>query len=341
MADEKDETHIDNLLSLFGAKDENAPPPAPVGSGTTAAMQGGFHEVPPSHAAEAAIAGAGAAAGALARYKGVDASNLFKPGEGVFAPSSKAVENANARLRQITGDLTANIYDLSPAQIEKFIQESSSKMPATGEVPLTRIPHGGEGTASYAMKFGATPNEAANVPSMSSMQQSNIPAQTQAWNKINQIAPGHAQFQESPLILGPEGQQAKAAQLTQEQAAARQAAENALRQKLGSIGDTTQQAKRAGLMSGIGKIAAGTLGGGLTALQAYEMAKNALQDKMPTWEEYASLAGGPAMTFGGKYLGPLGAAAQLPYLIKKFQEENPNGVNPGQYLPPSMSGRKP
>jgi len=82
--------------------------------------------------------------------------------------------------------------------------------PSAVPAQLTPQPRGGEGTASYAMKFGATPEEAARVASMSNMQQQNIPAQAQAWQKINQIAPGFQQVSESPILLGPEGQKSVA-----------------------------------------------------------------------------------------------------------------------------------
>lgn len=89
-------------------------------------------------------------------------------------------------------------------------------------------------------------------------------------------------------------------------------------------------------------IGAGAVGGGLTALQAYDMAKRAGEGQSPEWDEYLSLLGGPAMMTAGKFLGPLGMIAQLPLAYRKFLEQNPGGVpNPGQYLPESMQSRKP
>jgi len=85
--------------------------------------------------------------------------------------------------------------------------------PSSVPTQLTPQPRGGEGTASYAMKFGATPEEAARVASMSTMQQQNIPAQAQAWQKINRIEPGFQQVSESPLLLGSEGQKVVAERL--------------------------------------------------------------------------------------------------------------------------------
>jgi hypothetical protein len=71
---------------------------------------------------------------------------------------------------------------------------------------LTPASRGGEGASNYALKFGATEEEARRVPSMSVMQQQNIPAQQEAWNKIPKIAPTFEAVKESPLILGTEGQ---------------------------------------------------------------------------------------------------------------------------------------
>jgi hypothetical protein len=85
------------------------------------------------------------------------------------------------------------------------------------------------------------------------------------------------------------------------------------------------------------QIGQGALGGMATLWQAYQMMKEKARGIAPTWEEYLSLAGGPAMTYGGKLLGPAGTVAQLPYAYKKFMEENPSGqADLGQYLPESM-----
>lgn len=104
----------------------------------------------------------------------------------------------------------------------------------------------------------------------------------------------------------------------------------------------TKAANRARMAQKGINIGAGAVGGGLTALQAYDMAKRAGEGQSPEWDEYLSLLGGPAMMTAGKLLGPLGMIAQLPLAYRKFLEQNPGGVpNPGQYLPESMQSRKP
>jgi hypothetical protein len=87
---------------------------------------------------------------------------------------------------------------------EEYMAKQGLKMP----IGLNPQPQGGTATANYAMKFGATPEEANRLPSMSTVQQQQIPAQAQSWEKINRVAPGFNQFAESPLLLGPEGQKA-------------------------------------------------------------------------------------------------------------------------------------
>ena len=87
---------------------------------------------------------------------------------------------------------------------------------------LTLAPRGGEASTNYALKFGATDEEARRVPSMSAMQQQNIPAQKEAWSKIPQIAPTFEAIKESPLILGTEGQQAVRERLANEARAEQQ-----------------------------------------------------------------------------------------------------------------------
>jgi hypothetical protein len=104
------------------------------------------------------------------------------------------------------------------------------------------------------------------------------------------------------------------------------------------LGDTLETAANRARMAQRGvQIGQGALGGMATLWQAYQMMKEKARGIAPTWEEYLSLAGGPAMTYGGKFLGPVGTVAQLPYAYKKFMEENPSGqVDLGQYLPESM-----
>ena len=60
----------------------------------------------------------------------------------------------------------------------------------------------------------------------------------------------------------------------------------------------------------------GGVGGGLTALQAYGMADDMSQGRTPGWQDWLSLIGGPAAAFGGKLLGPLGMAAQIPLTLR-------------------------
>jgi hypothetical protein len=85
---------------------------------------------------------------------------------------------------------------------------------------LTEKPIGGSGTASYAEKFGATPEEASRVPSMSVMQKQNIPSIASSMERINALEPNVRLTAESPLLLTPEAQkiveERKLAQLQQE-----------------------------------------------------------------------------------------------------------------------------
>ena len=60
----------------------------------------------------------------------------------------------------------------------------------------------------------------------------------------------------------------------------------------------------------------GGVGSGLTALQAYGMSEDMSRGRTPEWQDVASLIGGPAAAFGGKLLGPLGMAAQIPLTLR-------------------------
>ena len=97
---------------------------------------------------------------------------------------------------------------------------TSPRLPTAPE--LTPTSRGGEAATNYALKFGATEEEARRVPSMSAMQQENIPAQKDAWSKIPKIAPTFEAVKESPLLLGTEGQKAVRERLANEARAEQQ-----------------------------------------------------------------------------------------------------------------------
>ena len=99
----------------------------------------------------------------------------------------------------------------------------TNRAPALPNAPqLTPTSRGGEAATNYALKFGATEEEARRVPSMSAMQQENIPAQKEAWSKIPKIAPTFEAVKESPLLLGTEGQKAVRERLANEARAEQQ-----------------------------------------------------------------------------------------------------------------------
>jgi hypothetical protein len=91
-------------------------------------------------------------------------------------------------------------------------------LPAPSNVVPNLTPHpiGGEGTYNYSTKFGATPQEALRVPSMSAMQQENIPKQAQSFQTIQRLEPDFQATKESPLLLGQEGRKATAERIYNE-----------------------------------------------------------------------------------------------------------------------------
>jgi len=79
--------------------------------------------------------------------------------------------------------------------------------------------------------------------------------------------------------------------------------------------------------------ALGFMGGAITAEQAYHMAMDYLKNKVtPDWTQLTSLAGGPLVTFGGRRLGPLGLAMQIPYAVK-HREDIARGMTMGDIAP--------
>jgi hypothetical protein len=105
--------------------------------------------------------------------------------------------------------LNEHIYakTLTPdAMFNQFKKEQETNVPkieSTPEVPLAKSPLGGLGTKKYAIEFGATPEEAQNVPSMSKMQKENIPRQASAFDVLAKEFPGMAvsQYENYPFLL--------------------------------------------------------------------------------------------------------------------------------------------
>jgi len=159
MADEKDETHIDNLLSLLGAKNEeqkskesveaDLSPKAGTGGGGAHANQGDptAITVPPDYSVPGYGALAGSLAGAGARLSGVEApSNPFakafnlpeklpevppvqenpvldkfdKQINELKAKQLAAEAAVDAHLRQVTGDPKIKASAYTPEQIERL-----------------------------------------------------------------------------------------------------------------------------------------------------------------------------------------------------------------------------
>jgi hypothetical protein len=76
----------------------------------------------------------------------------------------------------------------------KYLEEQQVGKPPgislSPDVELKRAPIGGLGTYEYSIKSGATPAEAMDVPSMSSMQKQNIPTQNRAVEAVGKMFPG-------------------------------------------------------------------------------------------------------------------------------------------------------
>lgn len=86
------------------------------------------------------------------------------------------------------------------------------------------------------------------------------------------------------------------------------------------LSDMSKNIERANIASraaqrGIAAVRGG-VGSGLTALQGYGMANDLSEGRTPGWQDWLSLVGGPAASFGGKLLGPLGMAAQVPLTLR-------------------------
>ena len=114
----------------------------------------------------------------------------------------RKIENdlANAREQHLASQTLEPEHFMSTQQPIEELQKPAS-------TTLTEKPIGGSGTAAYAEKFGATPEEASRVPSMSVMQKENIPNIANSMSRVTALEPNVKLTTESPLLLTPEAQE--------------------------------------------------------------------------------------------------------------------------------------
>ena len=260
----------------------------------------------------AIAAGTGAAAGAYMRHKGAETSNLLKSGQNVYQPSDKSVEAINQKLRQVTGDPTIDVRGMTPQQIERILQGGEGS--THGTTGAQRM-YGFQGEQQRKSRYQK------EIESLVSSLHPNAP------DPIAQAG------QLVPLKSGIQVPVDTAQQVSSQQ----------YKNTDKAIQDANKELKMAGIKSGAAKVGMGTAGGALTGLQAYGMAT---QDQPADLTQYLSLLGNLGITFGGKILGPLGAAAQIPYAVKHREDlmrgMTMNDINPtGMPLGTVGSGESP
>lgn len=96
----------------------------------------------------------------------------------------------------------------------QYLKDQASQTPRiespTSEVQVVKTPLGGTGTSKYAQEFGATPEEAQRIASMSATQKENIPRQQAALEAVNKMFPNMpvSKYEGYPLLLaGESGEQ--------------------------------------------------------------------------------------------------------------------------------------
>ena len=235
------------------------------------------------------------------------------------------------------------IYGLPEGSLSEAIALRDPSMPMTeaqankavasryfGPAPAgaeTRLPAGAAGNMpfNYAKSAGLTDIEAGQALDMTKQEGGTHDLASKRRVALSGLSQSNPTYRESPehggLMVdtsvgsGPRGAPstaAKASPLPVTPAAPTQQS-SVLDQVAKKLGKANTASRGAQYAAGAGR---GALGGGMTALQAYNMYQNALAGRSPDWTEYFSLAGGPLMTFGGKFggkLGLLGAGLQLPY----------------------------
>jgi len=143
-----------------------------------------------------------------------------------------AQERFNQSQRQLAEAFKYNTL-VQNLGINEFLPPEFRTTPSAPESVLSRQPIGGEATSKYAQKFGLTPLESLDAPSMSKVQKS-IPGMASSIERAQQVGPAFQKFAESPLLLGPEGQKYAAEQKSQQdnQQKARVAAEEDAKRRL-------------------------------------------------------------------------------------------------------------
>lgn len=248
--------------------------------------------------------GLGAASGALLRHKGVEAKNILSPGQNVYQPSEKSIQNINVQLRQKTGDPTLDYRSLTPDQVNRILS-------------------GGEGST-----LGTTGRQRSEGFNLETSRR--VRLQNELENLVNQNFPNTP----DPIISVGEPLVPLKSNLIVPQSVATKEAEKTSSNTLQAIGEAEKSAKMSGIKSGLTKGGMGAVGGALTSLQAYNMAT---QDKPLDWSHYLSLLGNLGVTFGGKALGTLGGLAQIPYAIK-HKDEIAHGLTYGDVNPTVFGG---
>jgi hypothetical protein len=111
------------------------------------------------------------------------------------------------------------IKDNLPSGTPESIRQSILGEPSETPLSLTPKPAGGEGTANYAKKFGATEPQSLAAPSMSTVQSETIPGNVQGIQKVRELSPSALHVEESPLMLDPAAQRAKLQMMAADRAA--------------------------------------------------------------------------------------------------------------------------
>jgi hypothetical protein len=154
-----------------------------------------------------------------AKTSNFNAEDAYLSQKAELAKQAKMAQYQNELHQQQLRDAQAEYARAQTLNYEDELARRSgtNQTPKLSTAPqLTPTSRGGEATSNYGIKFGLTEEEARRVPSMSTVQQQNIPAQNEAWNKIPKIAPTFEAIKESPLLLGTEGQKAVRDRLAQE-----------------------------------------------------------------------------------------------------------------------------
>jgi len=294
----------------------------------------------------AELIAAGAGAGALARYKGVEFNgNLLGPSKTLFNQDEKFNPQTSEKINSISDAIQGH---------QDTLEKINAKIRETLQNPdVTYSTDRNSPGAKWAAKVvnqdrpDTSVTEASSAYNRSKGQGPVSGRMTKLWGARQAQEPGQPPINRLDQMSAQ--REARAAQATAEQQAAldllakqHESETTKMNLEKQNMQKEANLAQSRGYRSGALKMMQGTIGGATLLPDVYGMYKKYSNKKTPL-DSYdaevdaAKIAGDLAMTFGGTRLGALGAALQLPWAIQN-REALLRGMTMGDINPTAFPG---